>query len=116
MRTLGIAVAVAATLAAGAAEAAGTSGAKLRIVDLTPVTVQGARFRAGERVRVVLRADRSHVRIVRAGRAGTFFARFGGVYAELCMALQLRATGASGAVAVATRKPPPSCAALDPVP
>jgi hypothetical protein len=97
------------------ASGAGTAPAKMRIVDLTPVTVQGLRFRAGERVRVVLNADRRYVRTVRAGRGGSFATRFA-VYADACTAFNLRATGASGAVAVATRKPPPSCAALDPVP
>jgi hypothetical protein len=94
---------------------AGTAPAKMRIVDLTPVTVQGLRFRAGERVRVVLNANRRYVRIARAGRGGSFATRFA-VYADACAAFNLRATGASGAVAVVTRKPPPSCAALDPVP
>jgi hypothetical protein len=87
----------------------------MRIVDLTPVTVQGLQFRAGERVRVVLNADRRYVRLVRAGRGGSFATRFA-VYADACSAFNLRATGASGAVAVAKRKPPPGCAALDPVP
>jgi hypothetical protein len=100
----------------GAAQAARVDAPKLRVTDLTPVTVQGLRFRPGERVRVVLRADGSYVRSVRAGRNGSFLARFGAVYAELCTAFQLRATRQSGAVVVATRKPPPSCAALDPVP
>jgi hypothetical protein len=97
------------------APAAGTAPARLRVVDLTPVTVQGLRFRARERVRVVLDADRRHVRPVRASRSGSFVAKFA-VYADLCTAFNLRATGASGTVAVVTRKRPLQCAALDPVP
>jgi hypothetical protein len=98
------------------ASAAETAPAKMRIVDITPVKVQGLHFRAGERVRVVLNADgRRHVRIVRAERGGSFATRFA-VYAEACAVFNLRATGTSGTVAIATRKPPPSCAALDPVP
>jgi hypothetical protein len=109
-------VALVAALSVGAVSSgAGTAPAKMRIVDLTPVTVQGLRFRAGERVRVVLNANRRYVRVARAGRGGSFATRFA-VYADACAAFNLRATGASGAVAVVTRKPPPSCAALDPVP
>jgi hypothetical protein len=109
-------LALIAALSAGAiADAAGTAPARIRIVDSTPVTVQGLHFRAGERVRVVLKADRRYVRTVRAGRGGSFATRFA-VYAEACTAFNLRATGASGAVAVATKKPAPQCAALDPVP
>lgn len=110
-----ILVLVAALSVSAIAPAAGTATAKLRILDLTPVTVQGLRFRAGERVRVVLNADRRYVRTVRASRSGSFVARFA-VYAELCTAFNLRAAGASGAVAVATRKRPLQCAALDPIP
>lgn len=116
MRTAGTIVVLTAALGVASAAPAGTTGAKLRVVDLTPVTVQGFGFRAGDWVRVVLTANGSHVRTVRASRNGSFVARFGAVYAELCTAFQLRATGASGAVAVARRKPPLQCAALDPVP
>jgi hypothetical protein len=109
-----LALVVAATL--GASDpAAGTGPAKLRIVDLTPVTVQGVRFHANERVRVVLNADKRFVRTVVARRNGSFIARFT-LYAELCSAFNLRATGGSGTVAATTRKRPPQCAALDPVP
>ena len=104
-----------AALSVALASSAATPNAKLRVVDLTPVTVHGLGFRAGARVRVVLRGESRHVRNVRAGRNGSFVARFGAVYAELCSAFQLRATAGSRAVAVATRKPPRHCAALDPV-
>jgi hypothetical protein len=108
-------LALVAALSVGAiASAAGTAPAGLRVVDLTPVTVQGLRFRAGERVRVVLSADRQYVRAVRASRSGSFLAKFA-VYADVCTAFNLRATGASGAVAVVARKRPLQCAALDPV-
>jgi hypothetical protein len=116
VRAAATTLALVVALSVGAvASGAGTAPAKMRIVDLTPVTVQGLRFRAGERVRVVLNTDRRYVRTVRAGRGGSFATRFA-VYADACTAFNLRATGASGAVAVATRKPPPGCAALDPVP
>jgi hypothetical protein len=116
VRAFAATLALAATLTAAAGSSAAPSTAKLRIVDLAPVTVEGLGFRPGERVRVVLRADGNYVRTVRAVRSGRFLARFGAVYAELCTAFQLRATRPSGAVVIATRKPPPSCAALDPVP
>jgi hypothetical protein len=116
VRAAATTLALIAALSVGAISAgAGTAPAKVRIVDLTPVTVQGLRFRAGERVRVVLNADRRYVRMVRAGRGGSFATRFA-LYADACTAFNLRATAASGAVALATRKTPPGCAALDPVP
>lgn len=104
---------VAALSVSAIAPAAGTAPARLRVVDLSPVTVQGLRFRAGERVRVVLNADRRYARTVRASRSGSFIANFA-LYAELCTAFNLRATGASGTVAAVTRKRPLQCAALDP--
>lgn len=116
MRAATTTFALVAALSVGAvASAAGTAPARVRIVDLEPVTVQGLQFGAGERVRVVMNANRRYVRMVRATRGGSFVARFA-VYAESCTAFNLRATGASGAVAVVTRKRPPQCAALDPVP
>jgi hypothetical protein len=96
------------------APATATQTAKLRVVALRPVTVKGLGFRADERVRVVLSAKVRHARTVRTTRTGTFVARFD-VLLDLCAAFNLRATGSSGAVAVVARKPPPSCAALDPI-
>lgn len=117
VRVAGTVFVLAAALSVGAAApAARTYSPMLRVIDLTPVTVKGLRFKPGERVRVVLSADGRHVRSVRATRNGSFVARFAAVYAELCTAFQLRATGSSGAVAFAVRKPPLQCAALDPVP
>jgi len=108
-------VIAAALTALEAAPATGAPEAKLRIVDLSPVSVQGLGFRPRERVRVVLYADGKQVRTVRANRSGTFAAKFA-FFAELCTAFNLRATGASGLVAVAAKKQPRQCAALDPVP
>lgn len=116
VRSLGVAAVVVSALIATGVSAARTERAALRVVDLTPVMVRGTGFRANERVRLVLRANGTHARALRASRDGSFQARFGAVYAELCTGLQLRATGASGVFAVVTRKPPPSCAALDPAP
>jgi hypothetical protein len=116
VRALGIALLIAVALGTAAAPGAEVQSAKLQIVGLTPIAVSGARFRPGERVRVVLTADGTYVRTVRANRGGTFVARFGAVYADLCMRFQLRALGASGSRAVAARKTPPSCAAPDPIP
>lgn len=99
----------------GTAAAARMHTAKLRLVDLAPVTVQGLRFRAGERVTVVLHADDRYVRKLRASRRGSFVARFA-VDADRCTAFNLRAAGASGAAAAVAHKAPPDCAAIDPVP
>ncbi len=108
-------VLMAAMTVIGIAPAAFTHNAKLRVVDLTPVTVRGLGFRPGERVRVVLYTEGMHLRMVRASRRGAFVAKFA-VYADQCAAFNLRATGASRTVAVVAKKPPPQCAALDPVP
>lgn len=116
VRALRIVGVLAAVAAVPGASTAAIQQPLLRIADATPVTIQGRHFHAGERVRVVLRAESTYLRTVRTNESGSFVVRFGAVYAELCTALQLRATGASGAVATLTRKRPPSCAALDPVP
>jgi hypothetical protein len=117
VRTVATLLAVAAT-AVGVgvgSPAAGTRTPTLRIVGLAPVTVQGLRFGANERVRVVLTAERRSVRYTRASRSGAFVVRFA-LQAKACTAFNLRATGASGAGAAVTRKLPRQCAALDPTP
>lgn len=107
---------LAAALAAiGTAPAARMHAAKLRLIDLAPVTVQGLRFRAGERVTVVLQVKGRYVRKLRASRNGSFVARFA-LDADRCTAFNLRAAGRSGAAAAVANKPPPDCAPIDPVP
>jgi hypothetical protein len=102
--------------AAQPATAPGRSSAPgVRVIGLQPLAVQGVRFRRGERVTVVLFLDGRHTRTVRAGRNGSFVARFE-EYANLCMAYTLRVMHGSTVRAAARHRPPPSCAALDPVP
>lgn len=115
LRLLVAALAAALTVG-GTSAAAGAPAPRLRVLDLTPVTVHGLGFRPGERVRVVLASDGRQTRTLRAGNSGSFVIRFGTLYAQLCTAFHLQATGSSGSVAVVARKRPPSCVALDPAP
>ena len=62
---------------AGATDAAVRGNPVVIVTDRTPLTVQGFRFRRGERVTVLLRRTRLLAKKrVRAGRSGTFVARF----------------------------------------
>ena len=73
--------ALAAVLCVAAATAAGARAdgtPSLRVADLTPVMVKGARFQPGQMIRVVLRAGESkRVRIVRVSAGGGFMVDFG---------------------------------------
>jgi hypothetical protein len=86
----------------------------IAVVDHHPFTVQGARFRAGERVTAVLVLGGRHTRTARAGRGGAFVARFD-EYANLCTAYTLRVLSGHDLRAAVRHDPPRSCAALDPV-
>jgi hypothetical protein len=85
-----ISVAVVATPALGAG-----SCAKLAVVDSAPLTVQGTRFQAGERVKLVVSRSASLSRFVRAGARGGFTAIFT-VSLSRCDPLLVRAIGARG--------------------
>ena len=87
----------------------------VRVLSLHPVTVQGIRFRPGERLTLVLFLDGRQQRTVRTGRGGSFVARFD-EYASLCTAFTLRALSGQALRATVRHRPAPSCAALDPVP
>jgi hypothetical protein len=85
----------------------------VRVVDLRPFTIRGERFAPAERVTVVATVVSTHRRTVRASRAGSFLVRFR-EYAEACTAYNLRVVGSSGSRVTLAKKPPPTCAALDP--
>jgi hypothetical protein len=75
----GLALGAAGTGSAAAPAATAASGAvpKLRLVDLTPLTLRGSGFRAQERVRLTLAFRRVRTaRTIRSGRAGGFTVRF----------------------------------------
>ena len=106
--------ALAASLCVAAATAAGARAdgtPTLRVTDLTPVTVKGARFEPGETVRVVLRAgDTKRVRMVRAASGGGFMVDFGTLLRrERCdVAISLAASGTQGN-RVVYKLPPLNC-------
>jgi len=73
---------------------------ELRITDLAPLTVRGANFRPGERVKLLVNAGRPITRAVRAGARGRFVVRLGvGLDAGTCSA-SVQAIGAAGSRAL----------------
>ena len=90
-----------------AASAAGrsTSKAALRLVQRTPLEVQGVHFKLRERVRVTATTDTERVvRRVRTTRRGRFLADFG---FDACKTTTVKAVGARGDRATLVVEPPP---------
>ena len=85
-----------------------TSVPVVRVPDTTPFVVRGTRFQPNERVRVVARVDRRHVKTVVATAKGVFRARFPGVSVRDCAGYVVRATGSKGSTAFLRQLP--SCA------
>ena len=113
-RGLVLFAAVGALAAQPSAVPASSSAPSVRVVGFQPVTVQGLKFRPRERLTLVLFLGGREERTVRAGRTGSFVARFE-EYANLCTAFTLRVMSGQAVRAAARHRPPPSCAALDPV-
>ena len=114
-RVLLLAVAAGTLTVVGAPPVPARTGPALQVTALRPVAVRGTGFRPGERLTVVLVVAGRETRAVRAGARGSFVARFT-EYAELCSAFTLRVLRGQTLRATARHKPPPSCAALDPLP
>jgi hypothetical protein len=102
---------VVALLALAASTAATTAtSARLRLEALQPMTVRGTGFHGRERVRVTLYRDgERNVRVVRAGSAGRFIARFT-VMVGHCDGWSLVAKDNRGSVARLHRDPRGDCA------
>jgi hypothetical protein len=83
--------------------------ATVRLQDRTPVTVAGAGFDRGERVRVTLTIDTSTRTTTRAGRRGTFRVVFAGATATRCDMIRVVAIGGEGSRAVLKILPAPAC-------
>jgi hypothetical protein len=113
-RVLLLAVAAGTLTAVGAPPVPARTGAALQVTALRPVAVRGTGFRPGERLTVVLVLGGRKAQRVRAGARGSFVARFQ-EHAELCRDFTLRVLRGQTLRATAGHKPPPSCAALDPV-
>ncbi len=113
MRTVLALVACLALGVAGTAAGLGIDASQkrpaLRLVDRQPLILKGVRFKARERVRVVVEAaDGEMVRVVRARVTGSFVASFGDVVFDRCTGLRVVATGARGSRA-SLKLPKPAC-------
>jgi hypothetical protein len=80
---------------AAPASSAQTERARIRTVDLAPVTVRGTGFHSGERVSVTVSAKASSTKIVAATAVGTWRVVFKRRLAS-CQAYSIRAVGAAG--------------------
>jgi hypothetical protein len=107
-----VVAAVALLALVGGAAASGTA-ATVRPVDLSPLTVRGARFHPGEQVtvRVIVRGGARVTKAARAGAHGAFTVRFASLSLSACTSYWIRAAGARGSVAAYTMFPPPCGAA-----
>jgi hypothetical protein len=82
---------------AGAArEFAGSGHATLKLVKGAPLTVRGAGFKTGERVRLRVWAERVTTRRIAASDQGVFVARFPRVWYDRCAGLTVTAVGHRG--------------------
>jgi hypothetical protein len=104
-----IVLAIAALALLPAANAATQRTARLVIVDLSPFTVHGSGFAAGERVRVTVQAKQLFGRWTTADTRGAFTARLAAATIPNCSSYIVRAVGNRGSVV--TKKITPECAA-----
>jgi hypothetical protein len=105
-----LAVAVVALTLIAPAATSGASQARLTLVRTRPVSVQGAGFRAHERVALTLRSPRGDDRLtVRAARDGTFTVRFSADVDVYCTSFSVSASGGDGSRARFIRRQPVSC-------
>lgn len=77
----------------------------VNVTRVIPITVQGSGFRAGERVKVVVRSPAVYRKTVTATRRGRFTAAFR--RGSKCASIRVLATGNKGSRA--TAYVPPSC-------
>ncbi len=90
----------------------GADQPRLSVPDQHPFTVDGAGFRSGESIKVVVGARNRVSRTVTAGPAGRFHARMRAVRLGSCPMFAIRATGSQGSRA--SLKIVPACADLVP--
>lgn len=83
--------------------------ASLRLQDRSPITVTGAGFDRGERVRVTLTMDTTTRKTALAGRRGTFRVVFAGTTASRCDMVRVVAVGGNGSRAAVKILPAPAC-------
>ena len=106
MRRLFLLAAILAAVAAAPSGGLARTHPTIDVTRLIPLTVTGSGFKAGERVRVVVRSPVVHRKTVTAGRRGRFTAIFRSS-AGKCASIHAIATGNKGSRA--TAYVPPSC-------
>jgi hypothetical protein len=83
---------------------------RLALASAQPLTISGRRFRAHERVSLVLHQPSGATRRrARAGRHGAFRKVFAGVTADRCSGFWVSATGSAGSRAMLVRRALPQC-------
>ena len=99
-----IAIALSLALFGSAAAGGGESGGKptLKLVRGAPLTLRGAKFVSGERVRVSASSERTSTRRVSASGSGLFVVRFPFGY-DRCNGLLVTAVGSEGSRATLKR-------------
>ena len=98
---LTVALALLLPAAAGVQASTAKRTAALRLVAAHPVSLRGTRFLAGERVTLAVASQgRMRSRVVAAGPAGAFTARFDGMPFDRCQGFVAVARGARGSFAV----------------
>jgi hypothetical protein len=88
---------------------AATTHARLRLLDVSPVSFRGTGFQPRERVRVVVYVRERAVKRVAAGPRGGFVVRFDDLRADPCAAFSAVAVGTKGSRAT-FKRPLPECA------
>ena len=108
--SLVLVVTLAGTTLAVPSQAGIVQAPRLRIVALSPLTLDGTGFRSRERTRVTASAgaDSQTVRVV-ATRLGTFHVRLDQVAPTRCDLIRVAAVRRSGAIVALKRLPSPAC-------
>jgi hypothetical protein len=111
MLTAGLVVTAGFAAALGSASRGESSGRPaLRLIDRSPVTVQGRHFRSAERVKVTMYTEKTSVRVT-ASRAGAFTASLPVAEIDRCDRIVIRAVGTAGSTAQLKLLPRPACRA-----
>jgi hypothetical protein len=108
MRTLAMFAAVFVGGVLGVCTASAKSPALLTLQARDPVTIRGVGFRPAERVRVSL-VQPGALKVVRAGRGGTFLVVFPSGGTGRCDLVRVVALGGSGSRATLKLLPSPAC-------
>jgi hypothetical protein len=107
----GVLILLTLVLAAGTGAAgAGRRPPVVKVAAFQPLVVQGARFKARERVTVKYVGSVRRIRRVLSSSTGSFKATFQTLSVDRCNSFSIVAVGGSGDRAVVKHKPLPACA------